>query len=107
MRSMSLVALHVEQIRLQHAFGRGGRMALEGPSLRYVRGDENVENGSAHSRALRLAREIEELLDTAPQSEGAASSRAAHSKRMARAMAASLVDELSALVRGTRTAGSA
>lgn len=77
-------------------------MALEGPSLRYVRGDENVEN--AHSRALRLAREIEELLEQAPASEGEGSSRAAHSARMARAMASGLVDELSALVRAAAVA---
>jgi hypothetical protein len=82
-------------------------MALEGPSLRYVRADENVEPGNAHSRALRLAREIEELLDEAPPSEGTDSTRAAHSTRMARAMAASLVDELEALVRSARAAASA
>ena len=83
-------------------------MALEGPSLRYVRGDENVESGSAHSRALRLAREIEELLGAAPASEAFDSSRAAHSTRMARAMAASLVDELEALARtAPRKSGSA
>lgn len=81
-------------------------MALEGPSLRYVRADDNAEAGSAHSRALRLAREIEELLEEAPPSEGAESSRATHSTRMARAMAASLVDELEALVRSTRAAAS-
>jgi hypothetical protein len=72
-----------------------------------VRADDNVENGSAHSRALRLAREIEDLLEAARPSEGVDSARAAHSTRMARAMAASLVDELSALVGGTRKAGSA
>lgn len=85
-------------------------MALEGPSLKYVRGEDNVEVESAHSRALRLAREIEELLEHAAASEGADSSRAAHSTRMARAMAAGLVDELSALVRAStamRKTGSA
>ena len=80
-------------------------MSLEGPSLRYVRVDENVELGSAHSRALRLAREIEELLEEAPSSsEDVESSRARHSARMARAMAASLIDELEALVRARATA---
>lgn len=79
-------------------------MSLEGPSLRYVRADENVELESLHSRALRLAREIEELLEEAPSSEGAESSRATHSARMARAMAASLIDELEALVRARATA---
>ena len=82
-------------------------MALEGPSLRYVRADENIEPESTHSRALRLAREIEELLEEAPPSEAADSSRATHSTRMARAMAASLVDELEALVRSARPNGSA
>jgi hypothetical protein len=96
MRSERLVALRALQIRL-----KTGQMSLEGPSLRYVRADENVDNTNAHSRALRLAREIEELLEAAPASEGADSSRAAHSTRMARAMAAGLVDELSALVRSS------
>ena len=85
-------------------------MALEGPRLSYTRVDENAETESAHSRALRLAREIEGLLEEAPASEGVESSRAAHSTRMARAMAASLVDELQALVRSTtarRKAGNA
>lgn len=72
-----------------------------------MRGDENVESGTAHSRALRLAREIEELLGAAPASEAFDSSRAAHSARMARAMAASLVDELEALVRNARATASA
>jgi hypothetical protein len=81
-------------------------MALEGPSLRYVRAEDNVDTSSAHSRALRLAREIEALLEEAPPSEGA-DSRAAHSTRMARAMAAGLVDELSALVRTARKTGTA
>jgi hypothetical protein len=79
-------------------------MALEGPSLHWVRIDENLEVGGPHERALRLAREIEDLLAEAPASEAADSSRAAHSTRMARAMAASLVDELQALVRSARPA---
>jgi hypothetical protein len=85
-------------------------MALEGPRLSYTRVEDNAENTTAHSRALRLAREIEALLEEAPPSEGADSSRAAHSTRMARAMAASLVDELQGLVRSTsarRKAGNA
>lgn len=50
-------------------------------------------------RALKLAREIEKLLDQAPTSiRDAASPQAA---RMAQAMAASLVDELTALARRT------
>ena len=85
-------------------------MALEGPRLSYTRVDENAEMESAHSRALRLAREIEELLDEAPDAEGVDSTRAAHSARMAKAMAAGLVDELAALVRSAsarRKAGNA
>lgn len=82
-------------------------MALEGPSLRYVRTEETTEPGSALARALRLAREVEELLDASSASEAVPdSSRAVHSSRIARAMAASLVDELEAIVRSARTSAS-
>ena len=76
-------------------------MALEGPQVRYsrVEGTERREDGVA--RALRLARQVEELLEEAP-SVAAGSEQATTSTRMARAMAASLVDELEALVRGSR-----
>ena len=75
-------------------------MALEGPQLRYVRVDE-IEAESPIEKALRLAREVEELLEQAPSTP----SVHAHGTRMAHAMAASLVDELEALVRGQRKSG--
>lgn len=77
-------------------------MALEGPSLRWVRVDDNSDAGGTLSRALRLAREVEELLEESPSESAPDSARAAHSTRIARAMAASLVDELEALVRSAR-----
>lgn len=64
-------------------------MALEGPELRYTRSEDPL------TKSLRLAREIEQLLDQVP-SPPSESSRA-HSVRMASAMAASLVSELEAL----------
>lgn len=77
-------------------------MALEGPHVIYAR----REDEPALTRALRLAREVEELLD---EKAGAAGPRqheaGAHSSRIARAMAAGLVDELQALLRGTRKSG--
>jgi hypothetical protein len=61
-------------------------MALEGPQLRYARVDEvTSKTDEKLARALRLAQMVEEMLDETP---------------MARAMAASLVDELETLVRG-------
>lgn len=84
-------------------------MALEGPRLHYARFDDTSEDTLA--RALRLAREIEELLEEAPSSpgvdlttasldaHGVPCARGAHSTRMACAMAAGLVDELQVLVR--------
>lgn len=85
-------------------------MALEGPQLAYTRTDEDEECESTLQRALRLAREIEELLENAPPvgELGAPSSRSrepAHSTRMARAMAASLIDELEVLDRDPRQSG--
>jgi hypothetical protein len=71
-------------------------MALEGPQLRYVRAEED-----GLERALRLAREVENLLEQAPSTP----TGHAHGARIAHAMAASLVDELQALVRGQRKSG--
>jgi hypothetical protein len=78
-------------------------MALEGPQVRYSRieGTETDRREDGVAKALRLAREVEDLLDEAP-SVAAGSEHATTSTRMARAMAASLVDELEALVRGSR-----
>ena len=83
------------------------RMALEGPKVSYVR----KEDEPALSRALRLAREVEELLEDASITQMKTSSvtdtrdEGAHSTRIVRAMAASLVDELEAMDRGTRKSG--
>ncbi len=81
-------------------------MALEGPTLRWVRMDETGDTGGTLARALRLAREVEELLEEAPSESAPDSARAAHSTRIARAMAASLVDELEAIVRSARASAS-
>jgi hypothetical protein len=72
---------------------------LEGPQVRYVRVDD-VDDELA--RALRLAHEIEELLGRRPSVSDAQST---HATRIARAMSASLIDELEALVRGARKSG--
>ena len=90
-------------------------MALEGsrPQLRYARVEDASHTSSVPAeatlaRALELAREIEELLEdtrsvypSAPVSDAST-----HSTRMARAMAASLVDELEVLVRPVSKTGS-
>ena len=79
-------------------------MALEGPELAYAR----MEEEPALARALRLAREVEAILEEAPSvAVGRDAANGAHSTRIVRAMAASLVDELHALVRGTRKSGTA
>ncbi|MDB5218389.1 MAG: hypothetical protein JWO86_6316 [Myxococcaceae bacterium] len=83
-------------------------MALSGPQrpqLVYARGDELQADTLA--KALELARKVEELLEDtrsieARVSTGSVEDARAHSARMARAMAASLVDELNALVRPAR-----
>lgn len=70
-------------------------MSLQGP--RIVRGTPPLppSDESTLERALRLAREVEELLEEPASS--AAPERSAHSTRIARALAASLVDELKTL----------
>ena len=80
-------------------------MALEAPELVYARMDEEP----TLARALRLAREIEAILEDAPSVAlgNATTTNGAHSTRIARAVAASLVDELHALLRGTRKNGAA
>ena len=98
-------------------------MALEGPRLVYMRKEEDLApsrpKGEAAgslvlqplgaeevlARALRLAREVEELLEQAPSVAAGRDPRGAHSTRIVRAMAASLVDELEAMTRGTRKGG--
>ena len=80
-------------------------MALGGPQIHFVRDSESMTADERLAEALELARQLEELLQetgTIPPSmrEGPPSSPS--STRMARAMAAGLVDELEALVRGSR-----
>jgi hypothetical protein len=78
-------------------------MALEGPRLVYTRKEE--DSGDVLTRALRRAREVEELLEETSSVTAGRDPRGAHSTRIVRAMAASLVDELEAMVRGTRMSG--
>jgi hypothetical protein len=98
-------------------------MALSGPQRPHLvythpsasgagagRAGEEVE-AETLTRALELARQIEELLEDTRSVVSAgvpapAEDPRAHSTRMARAMAASLVDELDALVRPSRRTGS-
>ncbi|MBX3229986.1 MAG: hypothetical protein KIT84_25870 [Labilithrix sp.] len=68
-------------------------MALEGPRVVYTRREEE----SPLERALRLAREVEELLEETSSVNDP--DRSVHSTRIARAMAAGLVDELQSLDR--------
>ena len=75
-------------------------MALEGPRLIYTRKEDDP--GDVLTRALRLAREVEELLEETSSTAAGRDVRGAHATRIVRAMAASLVDELEAIVRGTR-----
>ena len=85
----------------------GDSRNLSGPQLRYSRLDD-VPAGDVLVKALELARQVEELLEDTRSSAVIAEDprlHAAHSTRMARAMAASLVDELEVLVRPARTAG--
>ena len=84
-----------------------GFSASGGPQIHFVRDNESMTAEERLAEALELARQLEELLQetgTIPPSmrEGPPSSRAPGSTRMARAMAAGLVDELEALVRGSR-----
>lgn len=79
-------------------------MALEGPRLVYARTDWEEETGDALTKALRLAREVEELLEETASGVRRADAHAS-STRIARAMAASLVDELEAMTRTLRAAG--
>ena len=75
-------------------------MALEGPRLIYTRNTDESEDKLR--RALRLAREVEDLLEETSSSKAPDPSNSARSTRIVRAMAASLADELDAIVRGSR-----
>jgi len=80
-----------------------------GPHLRYARAEDVVE-ADRLTRALELARQLEELLEDTrsimppPLDQPQTHDPRAHSTRMARAMAAGLVDELSGLVQPRKTA---
>jgi hypothetical protein len=93
-------------------------MSLEGPQLRYARVDD-VQTEDTLEKALDLARQLEELLEDtrsiypstfppasppAPGTSGVEEARS-HQTRMARAMAAGLVNELENLVRPARRTG--
>jgi len=86
----------------------------QGPQLVYTHpsgsaGSPATEEIEAETlvKALDLAHRLEELLeDTRSVASVGPSSHETHSTRMARAMAASLVDELEALVRPPRRTGS-
>lgn len=78
-------------------------MALEGPRLVYTRKEE--DSADVLTRALHLARQLEEVLSETRSMAPGRETGGAHSTRIVRAMAASLVDELDALVRGTRKSG--
>jgi hypothetical protein len=83
-------------------------MAFEGPQLCYARVDD-VHSEETLQSALDLARKIEELLEdtrSVGQTIVPMDDPRTHSTRMARAMAAGLVDELAALVRPARKTGS-
>ncbi len=73
-------------------------MALEGPRIVYTRKEDDTAD--VLSRALSVARELESLLEKT--ATGAAALRMGNSTRIVRAMAASMIDELEALVRGVR-----
>ena len=68
-------------------------MSLEGPRLVYT---TRKEEETPLARALRLAREVEDLLEETSSTDVPDPSKA-RSTRMARAMAAGLVDELKSL----------
>lgn len=98
-------------------------MSLESrPQLRYARIDNDPASESAYAqahssspepssdtmvKALELARQLEELLEDTRSVAlvGGIEEVRSHSTRMARAMAASLVDELQAIVRPAPKSG--
>ncbi|HVH45383.1 MAG TPA: hypothetical protein VM925_23680 [Labilithrix sp.] len=79
-------------------------MPLERADLLCVASDPEE---STLVRALRLAREVEELLEETSSVVSGRAANGAHSTRIVRAMAASLVDELDGLARGTHEGGAA
>ena len=89
----------------------GDSRELGGPQLRYSRRDD-APLQDCLTQALELARRIEELLEETRSVAGSLdhappSTPSTHSTRMARAMAASLVDELEVLARPARSSSGA
>lgn len=88
----------------------GDSRDVSGPQLRYSRPDD-APSRDRLTEALELARRIEELLEDTRSISGPVAGMAdrleasTHSTRMARAMAASLVDELEVLARPARSSG--
>ena len=82
----------------------GNSRDVSGPQLRYSRIDDATLQDRL-TQALELARRIEELLEDTRSVGGSLDhlQAATHSTRMARAMAASLVDELEVLARPARS----
>lgn len=80
-----------------------------GPHLCYAREGalREVAPHSLLAEALELARKVERLLEDAPVGRAEERSHSSHSTRIARAMAASLVDELEVLARPSRETGAA
>jgi hypothetical protein len=82
-------------------FSRPSELAIE--PLPPLRSTARKEDATVLEQALQLARSLEELLeDTSSVAAGSAAANGAHSTRIVRAMAASLVDELEALTRNAR-----
>lgn len=86
----------------------GDSRDLGGPQLRYSRRDD-APLQDCLTQALELARRIEELLEETRSVAGSLdhATPSTHSTRMARAMAASLVDELEVLARPPRSSSGA
>lgn len=87
---------------LEDSFGSGSNGGNGGPQLRYSRSADAPQTDAAMSKALELARQIEELLEDTRSIVAPMPTEhdpRAHSTRMARAMVASLVDELEVLVK--------
>ncbi len=90
----------------------GDSRDVGGPQLRYSRPDD-APSPDRLTEALDLARRVEELLEDTRSISGSVSvsgsglgdrlEASTHSTRMARAMAASLVDELEVLARPPRS----
>jgi hypothetical protein len=104
-------ALELAEWRSGKTMAVGDPFGDRGPQVRYARVEDLEARAQAKDtleKALDLARTIEELLEDTRSVAAAVpvDDARTHSTRMARAMAASLVDELDALVRPARKTGS-